>query len=98
MRIVDQQLVAHVFAIAEGPDAEAAYRAVDEIWRGCGRIFKMTESIPGANLPRLLSAGPRSLPVGTETALAAQESQDGNFQAVLRIHHDVLNLSIALAM
>jgi predicted nucleotide-binding protein len=98
MRIVDQQLLVHVFAAAEGPDAEAAYRAVDEIWRGCGRIFRMTESIPGANLPRLLSAGLGSLPVGTETALAAQESHDGDFQAVLRIHHDVLNLSIALAM
>ena len=33
MRIVDQQLVAHLFAIAEGPDAEAAYRAVDEMRR-----------------------------------------------------------------
>lgn len=98
MRILDQQLVAHVFASVDGPDAEAAYRAVDEIWRGCGRIFRMTESIPGANLPRLLSGGRAGLPVGSETALAAQESPDGNFQAVLRIHHDVLNLSIALAM
>jgi predicted nucleotide-binding protein len=98
MRILDQQLVAHVFAAADGPDAEAAHRAVDEIWRGCGRIFRMTESIPGANLPRLLSPGLASLPAGSETALAAQESPDGNFQAVLRIHHDVLNLSIALAM
>jgi predicted nucleotide-binding protein len=98
MRIIDQQLVAHLFTVVDGPDAEAAYEAVDEIWRGCGRAFAMTESIPGVNLPRLLSGGLGSLPVGGETALAAQESRDANFQAVLRVHHDVLNLSIALAM
>ena len=98
MRIIDQQLVIHAFAAADGPGAQAAYRAVDEIWRGCGRVFRMTESIPGANLPRLLSGGLAALPIGSEAAHAAQESRDADFQAVLRIHRDVLNLSVALAM
>jgi predicted nucleotide-binding protein len=97
VRILDQELVIHAFAAADGPGAAAAYRAVDEIWRGCGRVFGMTETIPSVSLPRLLSSGLGSLPLGREAALAAQESRDANAQAVLRIHRDVLNLSVALA-
>ena len=96
-RVLDQQFVAHVFGPAQGPEAEAAFRALDEIWRASGLQFRMTEPIPGLNLPRLLSGIRDRLPADGEIALAAQERPGADCQAVLRLHHDLLNLSIALA-
>jgi predicted nucleotide-binding protein len=97
VRIEDLQFVAHVFAPADGPDADAAYRAVEEIWRDCGLLFQMTDSIPGTGLPHLLAGSRDGLPAGGEVELAARERPGANCQAVLRLHHDVLNLSVALA-
>lgn len=97
MRILDLQFVAHLFAPVEGPGADAAYRAVEEIWDGCGLLFQMTDSIPGIGLPYLLAGTRADLPADGEVALAARERPGANCQAVLRIHHDLLNLSVALA-
>lgn len=95
-RVLDQQFVAHIFAPARGPDSAAGFRALEEIWRGCALLLGMTEPIPGISLPHLLSGIKERLPAGGEIALAAQESPGVAGQAVLRLHHDVLNLSIAL--
>lgn len=97
MRILDLQFVAHLFAPVYGPDADAAYRAVEEIWRGCGLLLQMTDPIPGVDLPYLLAGNRADLPGDGEVALAARERPGANCQAVLRLHHDLLNLSVALA-
>jgi predicted nucleotide-binding protein len=97
VRILDLQLVAHLFAPVDGPDADAAYRAVAEIWRECGLQFQLTDPIPGIGLPYLPAGTRADLPADGEIALAACERPGANCQAVLRLHHDVLNLSIALA-
>lgn len=97
MRIEDLQFVAHLYAPVDGPDAGAAFRAVEEIWRGCGLVFQMTDAIPGIGLPCQLAGERADLPADGEVALAARERPGANCQAVLRLHHDVLNLSVALA-
>jgi predicted nucleotide-binding protein len=98
VRILDLQFVAHLFAPVDGPGADAAYRAVEEIWRGCGLQFQLTDPIPGIGLPYLLAGTRSDLPADGEVALAACERPGANCQAVLRLHHDVLNLSVALAL
>jgi predicted nucleotide-binding protein len=97
VRILDLQFVAHLYAPVEGPGADAAYRAVEEIWRGCGLLFQMTDPIPGIGLPYSLAGSRADLPADGEVALAARERPGANCQAVLRLHHDLLNLSVALA-
>lgn len=102
---VDQQLVVHLFASAEGPEAEveAAYTALRELWLGCRQLFLMREPIAGIGLPQQLPRTYRELASGTafsadeEVALAAQERPDADCQAILRLHRKVLNLSVVLA-
>jgi predicted nucleotide-binding protein len=100
---VDQQLVVHLFASGEGPEAEAAYAALRDLWLGCRQFFLMREPIAGIGLPhqlpdtfRELATGPRYL-ADEEAALAAQERPNADCQAILRRHRDVLNLSVVLA-
>ena len=97
----DQQLIIHLFAPASGPHAEAAYAALRELWLGCRQFFLMREPIPGIGLPDRMPATYRELPgvaeTGEEAALVAQERTDADCQAIVRRHHDVLNLSIVLA-
>jgi len=97
VRILDLQFVAHLFAPVDGPGADAAYRAIAEIWRGCGLQFQLTDPIPGIGLPYLLAGTRADLPADGEVPLAARERPGANCQAVLRLHHDLLNLSVALA-
>ncbi len=98
---VDQQIVIHLFAPAEGPRADVAYAALRELWLGCRQFFLMREPIPGIGLPSQLPAAHGELPgaaaTGEEAALAAQERSGADCQAILRRHHDVLNLSVVLA-
>jgi predicted nucleotide-binding protein len=97
----DQQIVVHLFAPAAGPRAEAAYGAIRELWLGCRQVFLMRDPVPGTGLSHQLAATYRELPSaaesGAEAALAAQERPDADCQAILRRHHDVLNLSLVLA-
>jgi predicted nucleotide-binding protein len=100
---VDQQLVVHLYAPGEGPEAEAGYAALRELWLGCRQFFLMREPIAGIGLAhqlpdtfRELVSGARYL-AGEEAALAAQERPDADCQAILRRHRDVLNLSVVMA-
>jgi predicted nucleotide-binding protein len=99
--VVDQQLVVHLFAPTDGPQAQEAYRALRALWLGCRQLFLMPDPIPGAGLPHQLPVDYRDFPgtaeTGAEAALAAQERADADCQAILRRHHDVLNLSLVLA-
>ncbi|MFE1318044.1 CATRA conflict system CASPASE/TPR repeat-associated protein [Kitasatospora phosalacinea] len=106
--LLDQQLVVHLYAPTDGPDAEAARRGLADIWRGCRTAFGMTDPVPGTGLPHLLPAdlfaaeplpAPPQAPlrVREEFAVAAQERAGTDCQAVLRRHHDVWNLSVALS-
>ncbi|MFF3014530.1 CATRA conflict system CASPASE/TPR repeat-associated protein [Streptomyces sp. NPDC057939] len=100
--LLDEHLVLHLFAPLGGPHAAAAYRAVADIWTACRHLFAMESPLPGTGLPRDLPASAAELPraedgsAGTRT-VAAQERADDHYQAVLRRHHDVLSLSVALA-
>ncbi|WP_066366958.1 CATRA conflict system CASPASE/TPR repeat-associated protein [Herbidospora mongoliensis] len=95
--VLDQQFVVHLYGFTEGPGARASYRALSEIWRGCRLLFGMTQPVPGLWLPDLLPASLDGLPEDGEVTIAAQERPGADCQAVLRRHHDVLNLSVALA-
>jgi predicted nucleotide-binding protein len=100
---IDQQLVVHLFAPANGPGAAGAYAALSNLWLGCRQFFLMREPIPGIGLPQQLPATHQELAdsarflADEEAALAAQERPDADCQAILRRHHDVLNLSVVLA-
>jgi predicted nucleotide-binding protein len=99
-RIYDQQFVGHVFASVRGRGSDAACRAVEEIWQGTEPMFGMTGPIAGTSLPSRFPDSASLRPAaaaGGEVTLAARERPDGTGQAVLRLHHDILNLSVALA-
>ncbi|MFG1614690.1 CATRA conflict system CASPASE/TPR repeat-associated protein [Nonomuraea wenchangensis] len=116
MTVLDQQLVVHLYAPADGPGAAAAYRDLRQVWLGC-RLLGMRDPVPGLGLPHMLpetltdlpagpsaglpagtSAGPPAgVLVGAEAPLAAAEARGADRQVILRRHHDVLNLSVALA-
>src|SRR4051794_32987300 len=96
-RILDQQFVAHIFAPAEGPGATAAYQALTEIWDGCCRKFGMTDPVPEYDLPSVMPSAIEAIAVHGERALAAQERPGVNCQAIVRLHHDVLCLSVGIA-
>ncbi|MFB6394806.1 CATRA conflict system CASPASE/TPR repeat-associated protein [Polymorphospora lycopeni] len=100
-RLVDQQMVVHVFAPAAGPHATAAYAALRDLWDACRHLFRLDDEIPGLDAPARLPETAADLPApagtGPEWILAGQERADADYQAVLRRHHDLLNLSLALA-
>lgn len=98
---VDQQVVIHLYAVTDGPDAPAAYRAVRDLWLGCRHVFGMRDPIRGTGLPQHLPNDRAGLPAesvtGPQAALAGQELPSADCQAVLRRHYDLLNLSVVLA-
>ncbi|WP_143081820.1 CATRA conflict system CASPASE/TPR repeat-associated protein [Streptomyces qinglanensis] len=102
VELLDEHLVLHLVAPLGSPRATAAYDAVRDLWTACRHLFAMDRALPGSDLPRdlpataaqLLRAAPGTAGVRT---LAAQENAEDDYQAVLRRHHDVLSLSVALA-
>ncbi|GAB1817737.1 CATRA conflict system CASPASE/TPR repeat-associated protein [Herbidospora sp. RD11066] len=95
--ILDQQFFAHLYLPADGPDAAAAYQGLRDLWDACGLQLALTEPIPGVGLPHVLPASLDGLPADGEVAVAAIERPGADCQLILRRHHDVLALSIALA-
>jgi predicted nucleotide-binding protein len=96
-KILDQQFVAHIFAPAEGPGAADAHGALTQIWEGCRLMFGMTQPVPEFSLPQGMPTY-EAITVGGESALATQERPRANCQAIVRLHHDVLNLSVGIAL
>lgn len=92
-----QQFVVHAFAPADGPGADAAWHAISEIWRGCGPLFGMTAPLAETGLPAEMPVRATARTADGEVALAAKGRPGATCQAVLRLHHDVLNLSVGIA-
>lgn len=94
-QVVDQELVVHLFAPLEGPQADLAYRLIRTVWTGCQQQLGMIMPIPGIGLPAELPRALSQLPA--TPVIAAQECPGADLQAVVRRDHDVLNLSVVLA-
>ncbi|GAB2617760.1 hypothetical protein Aab01nite_31250 [Paractinoplanes abujensis] len=95
MRVVDPELVVHIFAPLTGPRAAAAYAEARRIWLNCRLQLGMGSPVP--ELPQHLPAAVADLPGGTETVLAAQERIGADYQAVARRVDDMLNVSVILS-
>jgi predicted nucleotide-binding protein len=97
---LDQQFVAHLFVPAGGPRVAAASRAIREVWQGCEVLFGMTAPVAGTGLPAALP-DPQALreaaEAGGEVPLAARRRPGAACQALLRLHHDILSLSVGMA-
>lgn len=91
---VEQELVAHVFAPLDGPNAAAAAEQIGLVWEACRTDLGMTQPIVGAGLTGDLPSDARSAPEG---ALAGLQDPAVNFQAIVRREHDVLNFSLVMA-
>lgn len=91
MTALEQQFVVHLYAPAHLSDSLAAVR---EIWTGCQEAFGTTGPVLGlpTEPPHALSG----FPAAAELPLCAAERPDASCQVVLRLHHDTLNLSLAL--
>jgi hypothetical protein len=99
-RVVDQELVVHLFAPFAGPHAADAYAEFRRTWRQCRELLGMTVPLDRPNLardlPETLDQLPRN-PGGGEIIVAAQKHPDALHQAILRVFHGVLNLSVLLS-
>ncbi|MEU7921947.1 CATRA conflict system CASPASE/TPR repeat-associated protein [Micromonospora zamorensis] len=95
--VVDHELVIHVFTPTDGPHAAAAYDELQGLWLRCRSLLGMVDVVPGLALPNHLPPALSDLPRAPELALAAQERADAPMQAIVRLHHDVLNLSVVLS-
>ncbi|MEV7802539.1 CATRA conflict system CASPASE/TPR repeat-associated protein [Microbispora sp. NPDC088329] len=98
--LVEQHLIVHLYAPADGPRAADAYRAVREIWSRCRRALATTDPLPGLDVPSHLPRSAADLPAFPqptipELTVAAQGDPNGG-HVLLRRHHDALNLSVAV--
>lgn len=93
--LTDQSLVVHLFAAATGPRRGRSYRRLRELWAACGLSLGMAHPVAATGLPDTLPEELGDLPASG--AVAARRSRDGLLQAVLRRHHDLLCLSVALS-
>lgn len=89
--ILDQQFVAHLYL------RSTSYQGLRDLWDACGPQLDLTEPIAATGLPHVLPASVTDLPPDGEVAVAAVERPGGECQLILRRHHDLLNLSVALA-
>ena len=91
--VTEQELTVHVFAHADGPHSDTAWQQVQAIWSRCRRAG-LTEPVAGLGLPADLPVIP---PGDTEFVVAVCQSDDTHRQAVLRVEHDVLVVSLLVA-
>ncbi|MEH1013654.1 CATRA conflict system CASPASE/TPR repeat-associated protein [Micromonospora sp. CPCC 206060] len=95
-----RELVVHLFAPLNGPRAVEAYADLQRIWARCHELVGMCHPIGGIPVPDKLpdlSDIRRDTSGLDDVALAGQQATEPVFQAVLRRHHDVVNLSVVLA-
>ncbi|MFD7503089.1 CATRA conflict system CASPASE/TPR repeat-associated protein [Streptomyces sp. NPDC059850] len=95
MTLTDQSLVVHLFVATTGPRRSASYRRLREVWAACGTQLGMVRSAAATGLPDTLPEELAGLPAAG--AVAARRDRAGLAQAVLRRHHDLLCLSVALS-
>jgi hypothetical protein len=86
--------VVHLFAPLDGPLAERAQAQLDSVWTALGD-FGLNRPITATGLPISPLANWRS--DASSRALAAREAIGADWQAILRLEHDVLNLSLVMA-
>ena len=91
----EQDFVVHVFALLDGPGAEAAYAEIRRLWSCCRDELGMTQPILAVGLPTSLPDRREELPNLAE--IAALESPDRDFQAIVRRDRNLLCLAVALA-
>lgn len=98
--LTGQELVVHLFAPLDGPDAAVATEHLTDVWRQCQRSLGMSHEIAGLGLPVTLPADwSTPMPQAPHQVALAACTRHGNgvFQAIMRRHHDVANLSVVLA-
>jgi hypothetical protein len=90
------ELLVHVLAPLDGPSAATAHAHIAALWEGCRDRLGFTAEVVGAGVPTDLprTAEPRP---GARLLAARERRDDGVQQAVLRVDHDVLCLSVMLA-
>ncbi|WP_436532781.1 CATRA conflict system CASPASE/TPR repeat-associated protein [Actinoplanes sp. HUAS TT8] len=93
-RLVEHELVAHLFAPADGPHAATARRQLEQVWRQCRTQLAMSEPVHGVADTDLPDIWPG---VGDYTVVAAQQDLGFDRQAIVRRDHDVINLSMVFA-
>lgn len=93
--LADQELVVHVFGPTDGPDAEAAYRQIRDLWARCRGGLGMVDEVPNTGLATNLPLDAGTLTPGRPAAAIQDRAAD--YQAVVRREHDVVNLSMVFA-
>jgi hypothetical protein len=91
----DQELVGHLFAPLTDPPDPAIETGLRTIWERC-RDLGAVHAIATTGLPAELPDDLRSS--RADQAIAAAENDTADVQVVLRQSHDVLNLSLVLAV
>ncbi|MEV6644256.1 CATRA conflict system CASPASE/TPR repeat-associated protein [Amycolatopsis sp. NPDC051371] len=92
--LTGHEVVAHVYAPLDGPDADRAYDLVRRIWLRCRRTLGTTQGVAGTRLPADLPSDVPAAKLFGSLLIAAQEDGDRRAQAIVRREHDVLGLSI----
>ncbi|MEV6560244.1 CATRA conflict system CASPASE/TPR repeat-associated protein [Nocardia sp. NPDC051756] len=93
--LVDQELVAHVFAPLDGPWAATAVQQVRALWARCADQLGIDRPVETCDLPPALPEG--RIRSGAATALALAENHTGDLQMIARREHDILNFSVVFA-
>jgi hypothetical protein len=88
------QLIIHLFAPTDGPDAADAYGCLTKVWQGCAIVLGMDQPVAELDLPASLPPEPAQ---STGPVAACERPGPGVFQAVLIREPEVACLSVALA-
>ncbi|EWM12074.1 CATRA conflict system CASPASE/TPR repeat-associated protein [Kutzneria sp. 744] len=83
--VVEQELIAHFYAFHDGEDAE-----IRTLWSRCGEVLGAVEPITSTGLPVAL---PDTLP-NTSALVAARWDPGTRLQAIMRMEHEVVNVSL----
>lgn len=93
--------VLHVFVHTGGIDPEHGYAAVRRIWTGARDTFQLDQAVPELGVPDSLPGAVAQLPPFPDPTrpavlVAARTNPERTGQALVRRHHDTLNLSVVV--